>query len=168
MHQAKKGKQYYFGMKAHIGVDADSGLVHSVHATAANESDVAHAHEVMHGREQRVHADAGYTGVHKREEVKQAQARGEIRADLDWYVAAKRGVIKAMPEGPLKELRVLLERKKAQIRALVEHPFHVIKNLFRYKKVSYRGLTKNKARLCTQFALANLVLAKRALLAVRL
>jgi IS5 family transposase len=164
MHQTKKGKQYYFGMKAHIGVDADSGLVHSVHATAANESDVAHTHEVLHGEEQRVHVDAGYTGVHKRDEITQAQARGEIRADLHWHVATKRGVIKAMPEGVLKELTVLVERKKAQIRALVEHPFHVIKNLFRYKKVSYRGLAKNGARLYAQFALANLVLAKRALL----
>ncbi len=69
-----------------------------------------------------------------------------------------------MPEGPLKALTVLVERKKAHIRALVEHPFHVIKNLFRYKKVSYRGLKKNGARLYVQFALANLVLAKRALL----
>ena len=83
---------------------------------------------------------------------------------MKWFVATKRGVITAMPEGPLKALTVLVERKKAQIRALVEHPFHVIKNLFRYKKVSYRGLTKNGARLYAQFALANLVLAKRALL----
>jgi IS5 family transposase len=164
MHQAKKGNQWHFGMKAHIGVDAGSGLVHSVHATAANESDVAHTHELLHGQEERVHADAGYTGVDKRAEVIEAQKQGDIREDVKWLVATKRGVIKAMPEGPLKELTVLVERKKAQIRALVEHPFHVIKNLFRYKKVSYRGLAKNGARLYTQFALANLVLAKRALL----
>ena len=69
-----------------------------------------------------------------------------------------------MPEGPLKALTVLVERKKAQIRALVEHPVHVIKNLFGYKKVSYRGLHKNGARLYAQSALANLMLAKRALL----
>ena len=155
---------YLFGMKAHIGVDADSGLVHSVHATAANESDVASTHAVLHGQEQRVHADAGYTGVAKRKEIIQAQTNGEIRADVEWYVATKRGVTKAMPEGVLKELTVMVERKKAQIRALVEHPFHVIKNLFRYKKVSYRGLAKNGARLFAQFALANLVIVKRALL----
>ena len=76
----------------------------------------------------------------------------------------QRGLIKSMPEGPLKALTVLVERKKAQIRALVEHPFHVVKNLFGCKKVSYRGLRKNGARLYAQFALANLVLAKRALL----
>ena len=164
MHQTKKGNQWHFGMKAHIGVDADSGLVHSVHATAANESDVAHTHEVLHGEEQRVHLDAGYTGVDKRAEITQAQAEGDIRSDIEWHVATKRGLIKAMPEGALKELTVMLERKKAQIRSCVEHPFHVVKNLFHYKKVSYRGLLKNGARLFTQFALANLVLAKRALL----
>ena len=164
MHQTKKGNQWHFGMKAHIGVDADSGLVHSVHATAANESDVAHTHEVLHGEEQRVHLDVGYTGVDKRAEITQAQAEGDIRSDIEWHVATKRGLIKAMPEGALKELTVMLERKKAQIRSRVEHPFHVVKNLFHYKKVSYRGLFKNGARLFTQFALANLVLAKRSLL----
>ena len=164
MHQTKKGNQWHFGMKAHIGVDADSGLVHSVHATAANESDVAHTHELLHGQEQRVYADAGYTGVDKRAEITKAQVEGEVRKDVQWHVATKRGEIQAMPEGPFKALTILVERKKAQIRALVEHPFHVIKNLFRYKKVSYRGLKKNAARLYAQFALANLLLAKRALL----
>jgi len=164
MHQTKKGNQWHFGMKAHIGVDDESGLVHSVHATAANESDVAHTHELLHGEEVRVHADAGYTGVDKRVEIAKAQAEGTIRTDIDWHVATKRGLIKAMPEGIYKELTVLVERKKAQIRARVEHPFHVIKNLFGYKKVSYRGLRKNGARLYAQFALANLVLAKRRLL----
>ena len=164
MHQTRKGQQWHFGMKAHIGVDAASGLTHSVHATAANESDVAHTHEVLHGRETNVHADAGYTGVDKRAEIKAAQDKGEIRSDVQWHVATKRGVLKSMPEGRYKDLRVLVERKKAQIRSLVEHPFHVVKNLFGYRKVSYRGLAKNAARLYAQFALANLVQAKRALL----
>ena len=164
MHQAKQGDQWHFGMKAHIGVDADSGLVHSVHATAANEIDVAHTHELLHGQEVRVHADAGYTGVDNRDEIAQAQDEGGIRKDVQWFVATKRGMIKTMPEGPLKERTVLVERKKTQIRVLVEHPFHVIKNLFSYKKVSDRGLHKNGARLYAQFALVNLVLAKRTLL----
>ena len=164
MHQTKKGNQWHFGMKAHTGVDAQSGLVHSVHATPANESDVAHTHELLHGQEERVHADAGYTGVDKREEIKQAQDKGEIRKDISWHVAAKRGKVQGLPEGPLKALTTALEHKKAQVRARVEHPYHVLKNLFRYKKVSYRGLAKNAARLFTQFALVNLVLAKRALL----
>lgn len=122
------------------------------------------SNELLHGEEVRVHADAGYTGVDKRAEIAKARAEGTIRTDIDWHVAAKRGLIKAMPEGSYKELTVLVERKKAQIRARVEHPFHVIKNLFGYKRVSYRGLSKNGARLYGQFALANLVLAKRRLL----
>jgi transposase, IS5 family len=166
MHQTKKGNQWYFGLKAHIGVDAESGLVHSVHATAANESDVAHTHQVLHGQEQYAHLDAGYQGVEKREEIKAAQAAGRIRPDIEWQVAAKRGRLKKMAEGMLKELTVAIERKKAQIRARVEHPFHVIKNVFGHKKVSYKGLAKNAARLYSLFALANLVLAKKRLMAI--
>lgn len=167
MHQAKKGQQWHFGMKAHIGVDVGSGLVHSVHATAANEADVAHAHEVLHGQESEVYADAGYTGVDKRAEITDAQDRGEIRPDVHWHVAAKRGSVKAMAEGLLKRLTVMLERKKAQVRARVEHPFHVVKNLFGHKKTRYKGLAKNAAQLLTLFGLANLVLAKRRLLALQ-
>jgi transposase, IS5 family len=106
-----------------------------VHTTAANQSDVANAHKVLHGQESHAHADAGYTGVEKRDEIKQAQEQGQIREDLKWEVARKRGKIKAMPEGKLKELMVAVERKKAQTRSRVEHPYHVLKNLFHYKKV---------------------------------
>ena len=165
MHQTKKGQQWHFGMKAHIGADAASGLVHSVHVTSANESDVAHAHELLHGEESHVHADAGYTGVQKREEIAQAQEAGEIRPDVAWHVAARRSSVTQLPEGRHKELRVALERLKAQVRAFVEHPFHVIKNLFKHRKVSYRGLAKNGARMYSLFALANLVIAKKVLLA---
>jgi IS5 family transposase len=164
MHQAKKGQQYYFGMKAHIGADADSGLVHSVHVTSANESDVANTHALLHGQEGRVHADSGYTGVAKRDEIVAAQAEGRIRTDITWLIAAKRGAMVSMANGAHKRLAVLVERKKAQIRARVEHPFHIVKNLFGHKKVSYRGLAKSGARMFTLFALANLVIAKRPLL----
>ena len=164
MHQTKKGNQWYFGMKAHIGVDAESGLVHSVHVTPANQSDVAHTHEVLHGQEEVVFVDAGYTGVQKRQEIVQAQAQGALRADIQWHVAGKRSVIKRLPEGAYKELRQALEKLKAQVRARVEHPFHVIKNLFGHRKARYKGLAKNAAQMNTLFALANLVLAKRALL----
>jgi IS5 family transposase len=164
MHQTKKGNQWHFGMKAHIGVDADSGLVHSLHTTPANESDVAHTHELLHGEEKRVHADAGYAGVDKRDEIVAAQKGGRIEADITWLVAAKRGTVKAMADGYLKELTVAVERRKAQMRSLVEHPFHVIKNLFGHKKVSYKGMAKNRARMFSLFTLANLVLAKRRLL----
>ena len=164
MHSTKKGNEWHFGMKAHTGVDADSGLVHSLHTTAANESDVAHAHEVPHGQEAMACADAGCTGVAKRQEVLQAQAAGAIRSDIAWSVAAKRGNITKMAEGPLKVLTKALERVKAQIRAKVEHPYHVVKNLFHYKKTRYKGLAKNTAQLYSLFGLANLVIAKKKLL----
>jgi transposase, IS5 family len=167
MHQVKKGNEWHFGMKAHIGVDADSGLVHSLSTTAANAADVTQAQHLLHGDERDVFADAGYTGVAKREEIIEAQAEGSIDADVRWHVAMKRGKLKAMPEGRYKGLITALERAKAQVRARVEHPFHVIKNLFRHRKVRYKGLAKNEAQLFSLFALANIVIAKRRLLALQ-
>jgi IS5 family transposase len=159
MHQTKKGNQWYFGMKAHIGVDAESGLVHSLTGTAANVADVTETAKLLHGQEQTVFLDAGYIGADKREELKD-------RA-IDWQIAMKRGKLKAMPEGSRhKVLLEQLERLKASVRAKVEHPFHVVKNLFHYKKVRYKGLAKNTAQLHTLFALANLVIAKRQVLAL--
>jgi transposase, IS5 family len=157
MHQTKKGHQWHYGMKAHIGVDAQSGLVHGVSGTAANVADIAQTHALLHGREKEVYADAGYLGVEKREEIA-ARAAG-----VEWHVAAKRGKVKAMAEGLLKELTMQLERAKARVRARVEHPFHLIKNLFKHRKVRYRGLAKNTAQLYSLFALANLLIARRAL-----
>jgi IS5 family transposase len=165
MHQAKKGNQWHFGMKAHIGVDAESGVVHSMLATAANVGDVTQTQHLLHGEETDAFADAGYCGVEKREEVIEAQAEGNIRTDLTWHVAIKRGKLKRMPEGRYKELTTALERAKAQIRARVEHPFHVVKNLFRHKKARYKGLAKNEAQLFSLFGLANLVIVKNPLLA---
>ena len=161
MHQTRKGKQWYFGMKAHVGVDLHSGVVHSLTGTAANVADIAEAHHLLHGEEKLGLADAGYQGVEK---------RGEIQArfpQVRWIVAAKRGRIKAMAEGKIKELTQAVEKSKAQLRAYVEHPFHVLKNLFGYRKVRYRGLAKNTAQLHSLFALANLVIARPCLLATR-
>ncbi|KVO19701.1 IS5 family transposase [Burkholderia ubonensis] len=155
IHQTKKGNDWHFGMKAHVGVDADSGLAHSVVTTAANESDVSQAHALLHGHEQEAFGDAGYTGVDKREEMK-----GNT---VTWHVALKRTKVKAMPNGPLKDLVIAAERTKAQIRARVEHPFHVVKNLFHHRKVRYRGLARNTAQLFSLFALANLVIARNRL-----
>ena len=164
MHQTRKGNEWHFGMKAHIGADADSGLVHSLHATAANESDVAHTHEVLHGEETMVFLDAGYIGVQKRPEIVKAQAEAKIRDDIEWNVAKRRSTITKMAEGPLKTLTKALERVKAQLRSRVEHPFHVLKNLFHYKKVRYKGLAKNEAQLYSLFGLANLMIAKKRLM----
>jgi IS5 family transposase len=159
MHQVKKGNEWHFGMKAHIGVDSLSGLVHTVTGTAANVADIAQTHALLHGDESRVFADAGYLGVEKRPEI------GAKAETVKWYIAAKRGKIKAMVEGSLKKALQAFETAKAQVRALVEHPFHIIKNLFKHRKVRYRGLAKNTAQLHVLFALVNLVIAKRSLLA---
>jgi IS5 family transposase len=158
MHQTRKGNQWHFGMKAHIGVDAHSGLVHSVRGTAANVADIAQAHGLLHGQEKDAYADAGYLGVEKRDEITRHSP------EVQWHVAAKRGKIKTMAEGRLKEITQLVEKLKAQVRARVEHPFHIIKNLFRHRKTRYRGLAKNTAQLHSLFALANLVIARRRLL----
>jgi transposase, IS5 family len=152
MHQTKKGNEWYFGMKAHIGTDADSGLVHSLTGTAANVADITETERLLHGEESDVFADAGYTGVAKRDELKDK--------NVTWHVAEKRGKLKKMEEGPRKDLVTEFEKTKAQIRAKVEHPFHVIKNLFRHRKVRYRGLLKNTAQLFTLFALG-IILARR-------
>ena len=157
MHQTRKGKQWYFGMKAHVGVDAHSGVVHTLTGTAANVSDISETHHLLHGQEQRAQGDSGYTGVEKRAEMIAKFPQ------VTWQVALKRGKLKAMAEGPRKEVVKALEKAKAQLRAYVEHPFHVVKNLFRHRKVRYRGLAKNTAQLHTLFALANLVIAKPAL-----
>jgi IS5 family transposase len=156
MHQTKKGNQWYFGMKAHIGVDIASGVVHTVVGTAANEADINQMAAVLHGREKTVFADAGYTGAANRPEH-------EARA-VSWNIAVKRSVIKALPER-LRSWAEAMETALSQVRAWVEHPFHIVKNLFRHRKVRYRGLTKNTAQLHTLFALANLVIVKKTLLA---
>jgi len=153
MHQTKKGKQYYFGMKAHIGVDAHSGLVHSLKGTAANVSDVTQAHALLHGEEREVFGDAGYQGVEKREENRDCKAR--------WHTAMKRHKRKALPDTDAGRLAEQWEVFKAKVRAKVEHPFHVVKNRFQHRKVRYRGLAKNEAQLFTLFGLANLMLAQR-------
>src|SRR5215208_6268597 len=156
MHQTKKGNQWHFGMKAHIGVDAASGLVHTVKGTAANEADITQTAALLHGQEEAVFGDAGYSGSDKRPEL--------ADRDVSWDVAIKRGIIKALPQA-LRELAEPVERALSQVRAVVEHPFHIVKNRFHHKKLRYRGLHKNTAQLHTLFALANLVIAKEALLA---
>jgi IS5 family transposase len=157
MHQAKKGNQWHFGMKAHIGVDAESGLVHTVVGTAANVNDVTQAGALLHGEETVAFGDAGYRGAHKREEAQGPR----------WHVAMQPGKRKQMDlTRKWAQLLEQAEQLKASIRAKVEHPFHVIKNLFRHKKVRYRGLAKNTAQLFSLFGLANLVIAKRSLSAL--
>jgi len=157
MHQTKKGNQWYFGMKAHIGVDRHSSLVHTVVSTAANASDISQAGGLLHGSETQVHADAGYVGVGKRDEIKAADPGGK----LDWQIAKRRQPIRNMEDGPEKESLLAMEKAKASVRAFVEHPFHILKNLFKHRKTRYRGLAKNHHQLQVLFGLGNLVVAAR-------
>jgi IS5 family transposase len=154
MHQTKKGNQWHFGIKAHIGVDADSGLVHTVTTTAANEADVEQVADLLHGKEEQVWADSGYRG---------AQVRVD-RDDLQWHIAARPSDIAKLPDGRAKIRLQKLEHSKASVRAKVEHPFRVIKRQFGLMKVRFRGLQKNTAQLLTLFALSNLWMARRQLL----
>ena len=155
MRQTKKGNQWHFGMKAHIGVDESTGLVHTVKSTAANVADVTQVDALLHGKEREVYADAGYIGADKR-----ARKRGRR-----WYIAAKRGKVKAIADVQLRDLNERIEHIKASIRAAVEHPFRVIKRQFGHTKARYRGLAKNGAQVTTLFALANLWMARKRILA---
>jgi len=157
MASGRKGDQWHFGMKAHIGVDCDSGLVHTVLTTAANESDVAQVDGLLHGREEVAHADAGYLGAREHVSGKKKKVR--------WEIARRPGTLKKM-KGLGDTVAVAQEKNKASIRAKVEHPFRVIKCQFGLAKVRFKGLAKNTAHVVTLFALSNLWMARKRLLAM--
>ena len=149
MHQTKKGNQWHFGMKTHIGVDSETGIVHSMSTTAANAHDVTEAHGLLHGGETQVWCDAGYQGVHNRDE--------NLGCEVEWQVAMRPGKRRKLdPESS----EAVAEKRKASVRAKVEHPFLKVKRLFGYAKVRYRGLAKNTNRLALLFGLGNLLTAE--------
>ena len=151
MHQTKKGNQWYFGMKVHIGVDAQTGVVHSISTTSANVHDVTEAHRLLHGGETRVWGDSGYAGVGKRAEHRERC--------VDWQVAMRPGKRRQLVAGSEE---ALVEKLKASVRATkVEHPFLYVKRHFGYAKVRYRGLGKNTQRLAVLLGLTNLIRAER-------
>ena len=150
MHQTKKGKQWYFGMKAHIGVDAGSGLAHSLTTTAANASDVTQAGALLHGAETTAWGDAGYQGVEKRA----AHRDGGV----EWRVAMKPGRRRLLDESVAEETA---EKRKGSVRAKVEHPFLYVKRHFGYAKVRYRGVAKNRQRIALLLGFSNLLIAGR-------
>jgi IS5 family transposase len=159
MHSSKKGEQMYFGMKAHIGADAESGLVHTVRGTSGNVSDVTEGNSLLHGEETVAFGDAGYQGIQKRPDAK---------ADITWHIAMRPGKRRALnKENAADALLDKAQKIKAGIRAKVEHPFRVIKRQFGYVKVRYRGLKKNTAQLVTLFALSNLWMVRAKMMGVR-
>ena len=158
MHQTKKGNMYFFGMKVHIGVDAESGLVHSLVGTAANVADVTQVDQLLHGEETYVPGDAGYTGVDKRPEHQNRK--------MIWSIAARPSTYKKPGKKSLSliaQVRCKIEYAKAQVRVKVEHPFRVIKRQFGYTKVRFRGLMKNTAQQTTLFALSKLWMMRKRL-----
>ena len=160
MHSSKKGNQWHFGMKAHIGVDANSGLVHTVRGTADHVADVTERNALLHGEETVVYADARYQG---------AQKRPDAKPDVRWQVAMRPGKRKKLDKAnnPIDALADKIEKCKASIRAKVEHPFRVVKRQFGFVKVRYRGLQKNTLQLKTLFALSNLWMARHPLMATQ-
>jgi len=159
VHSSQKGNQWHFGMKAHIGVDADAGLVHTVRSTSANEHDITQAHRLLDGYEKAVWTDAGYQGVEK---------RPGAEPSVTWHVAMRPGKRKALKQaGKVGEILDKAEKFKAGIRAKVEHPFRVIKRQFGYMKTRYRRFKKNAAQIATLFALSNLWMARHDLMGAR-
>ena len=161
-HQVKKGNTWHFGYKAHIGVDKDSGIVHTVKVTPANTSDVSVTPELLTGEETVVYGDSAYLGAEKREDAVKKSKNGErIRYKINRRPSQ---IAKESPQsqGQLKRR----EHEKSSVRAKVEHVFAVIKGQLRYRKTRYRGLRKQTAKLNMMFALANLILADRPCMAV--
>jgi len=154
MCQVKKGNEWHFGMKMHIGVDEALGLIHSMETTPANEHDVTVANKLLHGDEERVWGDAGYVGIEKRTEHQ--------RRDVEWLIAMRPGKRRTLPA---RSVIAKAEKAKASVRAKVEHSFFYIKRVFGYSKVRYKGLEKNTNRLYVLAGLANLLRGQKYLLA---
>ncbi len=150
MHQTRKGNQWYFGMKAHIGVDSREGVVHSVCTSAASVADVHLLPDLLHGAERKVWGDAGYQGQSEaiRKAAPHAQDMTCRRTKFKDYV---------------DQVARRKNTTKSRVRAKVEHPFRILKRIFGFDKVRYRGLAKNHNRLCACFALVNLYLHRKRL-----
>jgi IS5 family transposase len=153
MRQTKKGNQWYFGMKAHIGVDAGTGYVHSVTATAASVHDLDQLARLVRADDDVVYADAGYQGAERRPDI----IDDPNLSNVEFRIASRKGKLAAMT-GPDRQI----ESRKASVRAKVEHPFLIVKRDFRFTKTRYRGLAKNLNHLNVLFASANWVMRARA------
>jgi IS5 family transposase len=153
MHQTKKGKQWYFGLKAHIGVDSKQGVVHSVCTSAANVADMHMLPDLLHGEETKVWGDGGYQGQTKA--IKQAAPKAQD-------MTCRRTKFKNYVDEEARRKNTT----KSRVRAKVEHVFRILKRVFGFDKVRYRGIAKNHHRLCANFALINLYLHRKRLAAL--
>lgn len=151
MHQTKKGNEWKFGMKCHIGVDAGSGLVHTVAVTAANEHDITQAATLIREDDEVVYGDSGYLGLNKRPEI----TRDEHLSSIDYRINRRPGALPRVSDNAIDWERYI-ENRKSSVRCKIEHVFRIIKYQFGYKKTVHRGLVKNANRLYAMFACANL------------
>lgn len=156
-HSVKKGSDWHFGYKAHVGVDKDTGIVHTVVTTPANVHDVEVTSELLTGEEEFVYGDSGYVGAEKREDAVVRNTKGK---KIKYRINRRPSQIKKLSESGQYSAKKS-EHKKSSVRAKVEHVFAVIKGQFRYRKTRYRGLQKQAAKLNMLFALADLILADR-------
>lgn len=153
-HSVKKGNAWYFGYKAHVGVDKDSGLVHTVEVTAANEHDVTMMSKLLHGEEEAANGDSGYIGADKREDAIKKNKNGK---KIKYNINRKPSQYKKNSKRSQAQIK-RREHEKSSVRTKVEHVFAVVKGQLRYRKTRYRGLRKQTAKLNMMFALANLIL----------
>jgi IS5 family transposase len=165
MKQTKKGNEWHFGMKARIGADAGTGMVHSVEATSANIHDLDRAPKLIRSDDEVVNGDAGYIGIEEREEIKKDEHLSKIEYRINKRKGADKKRHDALLSNPMAHLEYIaqpawdkhIEYMKSKVRCKVEHVFAVIKKKFGYRKVVYRGLKKNLARLYMLFCSANLL-----------
>ncbi len=157
MCQTKKGNQWYFGMKCHMGVDAGTGYIHSIEATAANVHDVTEASKLIREDDEVVYGDAGYLGIQKRPEI----VKDEQKSKIDYRINQRPGKAWGLTEGPARDWFCYMERQKSSVRSKVEHAFHIIKNTFGFNKACYRGIAKNLNRLYMLAASTNLLMCAR-------
>ena len=151
MHQTKKGNEWRFGMKCHIGVDAGSGLVHTITVTAANAHDITEAANLIREDDEVVYGDSGYIGIEKRPEIKE----NEHLSNIDFRINRRPHSLPKVSDCAIDWERYI-EKRKSSVRSKVEHAFRIIKCQFGYRKTAYRGLKKNENRLYAMFACANL------------
>ncbi len=157
MHQTKKGNEWRFGMKCHIGVDSGTGIVHTIIATSANTHDITQASKLIRKDDRVMYGDSGYIGIEKREEIKS----DEHLRSIDYRINRRP---KSLPKVSDKTIdwERYIEKRKSSVRCKVEHAFKYIKDTFSFRKVRYKGLAKNLHKLNVLFACANLLMVKRA------
>lgn len=157
MHQTKKGNEWHFGMKCHIGVDAGSGYIHSIETTSANIHDITVAHQLIREDDTVVYGDSGYIGIEKRDEVRSSTNL----STKEYRINRRHNSVQRLPEGYI-QWEKQIERRKSSVRSKVEHPFLIVKRFFGFAKAVYKGLEKNTHRLHTLFASTNLLMCARA------